>query len=94
MVPHESSDNIIYVFAGGSVGTDRKEEHTFGDLDLYEKKNDIKLKHNKFVYNGEILEPIIKKQVPPQKLSGRVVKLLEILKTLNQEKYELYRANS
>lgn len=87
---YESSDNIIYVFAGGSVGTDRKEEHTFGVLDLYEKKNDIKLKHNKFVYNGEILEPIIKKQVPPQKLSGRVVKLLEILKTLNQEKYELY----
>lgn len=87
---YESSDNIIDVFAGGSVGTDRKEEHTFGVLDLYEKKNDIKLKHNKFVYNGENLEPIIKKQVPPQKLSGRVVKLLEILKTLNPEKYELY----
>ena len=87
---YESADNIIDVFAGGSVGTDRKEEHTFGVLDLYEKKDDIKLKHNKFVYNGENLEPIIKKQVPPQKLSGRVVKLLEILKTLNPEKFELY----
>lgn len=85
---YESADNIIDVFAGGSVGTDRKEEHTFGVLDLYEKKDDIKLKHNKFVYNGENLEPIIKKQVPPQKLSGRVVKLLEILKTLNPEKFE------
>lgn len=87
---YDSPDNIIDVFAGGSVGTDRKEDHTFGVLDLYEKKDDIKLKHNKFVYNGENLEPIIKKQVPPQKLSGRVVKLLEILKTLNPEQYELY----
>lgn len=87
---YESANNIIDVFAGGSVGTDRKEEHTFGVLDLYEKKEDIKLKHNKFVYNGENLEPIVKKQVPPQKISGRVVKLLEILKTLNPEKYKLY----
>lgn len=87
---YESADNIIDVFAGGSVGTDRKEEHTFGVLDLYEKKEDIKLKHNKFVYNGENLEPIVKKQIPPQKLSSRVVKLLEILKTLNPEKHELY----
>lgn len=87
---YESADNIINVFSGGSVGTDRKEEHTFGVLDLYEKKEDIKLKHNKFVYNGENLEPIVKKQIPPQKLNGGVVKLLEILKTLNPEKYELY----
>lgn len=87
---YESAENIIDVFAGGSVGTDRKGEHTFGVLDLYEKKDDIKLKHSKFIYNGENLEPIVKKQVPPQKLSGRVVKLLEILKTLNSEKCELY----
>lgn len=32
---YESANNIIDVFAGGSVGTDRKEEHTFGVLDLY-----------------------------------------------------------
>lgn len=87
---YESADNIIDVFAGGSVGTDRKDEHTFGVLDLYEKKDEIKLQHNKFIYNGENLEPIVKKQVPPKKTSGRVVKLLEILKTLNPEKYELY----
>lgn len=87
---YENADNIIDVFAGGSVGTARKEEHTFGILDLYDKKDDIKLKHNKFVYNGENLEPIIEKQVPPQKLNGKVVKLLEILKTLNPEKYLFY----
>lgn len=87
---YESAENIIDVFAGGSVGTNRKGEHTFGVLDLYEKKDDIKLKHSKFIYNGENLEPIVKKQVPPQKLSRRVVKLLEILKTLNSEKCEMY----
>ena len=61
-------------------------------IDINGGKQPFKYTHNKIeytiVYNGEILEPIIKKQVPPQKLSGRVVKLLEILKTLNQEKYE------
>ena len=87
---YECADNVIDVFAGGSVGTNRKDEHTFGVLDLYEKKDDIKLKHHKFVYNGENLEPIIEKQVPPQKLSGRVVKLLEILRTLSPEKYASY----
>lgn len=87
---YESSENIIDVFAGGSVGTNRKEDHTFGILDLYEKKDDIKLEHHKFVYNGENLEPITKKRVPPQKLSVRTVKLLEILKTLNPEKHEKY----
>ena len=87
---YESTENIIDVFAGGSVGTDRKEEHTFGILDLYEKKDEIKLRHSKFVYNGENLAPIVKKQVPPQKLRGRVVKLLEILNELDPEKYEAY----
>lgn len=87
---YESAGNIIHVFAGGSAGKEGIEEHTFGILDLYDKKDDIKLKHNKFVYNGENLEPIVKKQAPPQKLSGRVVKLLEVLKTLNPDKYKLY----
>ena len=91
---YESADNIIDVFAGGSVGTDRKEEHTFGVLDLYEKKDDIKLKHHKFVYNGENLEPIIRKQVPPQKMTGRVVKLLEILKTIDADGFKLYEASA
>lgn len=87
---YECPDNIIDVFAGGSVGTDRIDKHTFGILDLFDKKDDIKLRHNKFVYNGENMEPIIKKQVPPQKLNGRVVKLLEILKTLYPEKHDFY----
>lgn len=87
---YDSADNIIDVFAGGSVGTDRKDEHTFAVLDLYEKKDEIKLKHNKFIYNGENLEPIVKKQVPPQKNSGRIIKLIEVLKTLNPEMHHNY----
>lgn len=87
---YNSPDNIIDVFAGGSVGTDRKDAHTFSIIDLYEKKDDIKLMHNKFVYHGESLGPIKKKQVPPQKASGRIVKLLEILETLNYDVYQLY----
>lgn len=87
---YESSENIIDVFAGGSVGTDRKEEHTFGVLDLYAKQDDIKLKHYKFVYNGENLEPMKTKQVPPKQSGGRGVKLKELLKTLNPQQYRLY----
>lgn len=87
---YETSEDTIDVFAGGSVGTDRKEQHTFGVLDLYEKKDDIKLKHYKFVYNGEKLEPISKKQVPPQKLSCKIVKIIDIFKALSPEQYELY----
>ena len=63
----------IDVFAGGSVGTDRKERHTFSIMDVYDTKDDIKLIHNKFVYSGEHLEPIVKKQIPPQKIVGRIV---------------------
>lgn len=88
---YDSAENIIDVFAGGSVGTDRKDEHTFGVLDLYEKKHEIKLNHVKFVYKSEKLEPLVRKQVPPQKMSGKVVKLLEILKISNPEKAEVYR---
>ena len=91
---YESSDNIIDVFAGGSVGKKGKEEHTFGILDLCGKTDDIKLRHNKFTYKEEKLEPIERKQVPPPKLNNRVVKLLEILKTSNLEAYNLYEKNA
>lgn len=87
---YNSSDNIIDVFAGGSVGTDRKERHTFSIMDVYDTKDDIKLIHNKFVYSGEHLEPIVKKQIPPQKIVGRIVKLLEILKNLNPDAFKEY----
>ena len=87
---YTSSDNIIDVFASGSVGTDRKERHTFSIMDVFDTKDDIKLIHNKFIYSGEHLEPIVKKQIPPQKITGRIVKLLEILRNLNPDAYKEY----
>lgn len=87
---YNSSDNIIDVFAGGSVGTNRNNRHSFSIMDVYDTKDDIKLIHNKFVYSGEHLEPIVKKQIPPQKIVGRIVKLLEILKNLNPDAYKEY----
>ncbi len=86
---YDSLDNIIYVFSGGSVGTERTEKHTFSVLDIYDKKSDIRLKHNKFVYNGEVLS-ILRKQIPPQKIMGRIVKLFEILKQSNYDAYKNY----
>lgn len=87
---YESTNNIIDVFAGGSVGTDRKEEHTFSILDIYEKNDEVKLKHYKFIYKDEELQPIKIKQVPPLNVEYKVVKLLENFKKVNYDKYNAY----
>ncbi|BAH07152.1 ATP-binding protein [Clostridium kluyveri] len=87
---YETTESIIDVFAGGSVGTDRKDRHTFSIIDFYKQREDIKLIQHKFIYNGESLEPISKKQIPSKNISGRVVKLLEILKFTNYDAYMLY----
>ncbi len=84
---YNTTESIIDVFAGGSVGTNRKDRHTFSVIDFYEKKDDIKLLQNKFIYNEEELEPIARKQIPPQNLANRIVKLLEMLKTINPQAY-------
>ena len=76
---YNTAENIVHVFAGGSIGTNRSTRHTFSVIDFYDKQNDIQIIQNKFVYNGELLEPIEKKQIPPQKLIGSNIKLLELL---------------
>jgi len=86
---YNTTESIIDVFAGGSVGTARKERHTFGVIDLYEKKDDIKLLHTKFMYDNEALS-IVSKKIPPQNLAIRIVKLLELLKTVNPNAYRDY----
>ena len=87
---YETTESIIDVFAGGSVGTDRKDRHTFSIIDFYSQREDIKLIQYKFIYNGESLEPICKKQIPSKNISGRVVKILEILKSINYDAYVNY----
>lgn len=88
---YTSPMDTIDVFAGGSVGTKRTSTHTFSVLDLYGKEADIKFIHNKFVYQDEKLEPIVRKQVPPRRASGQIVKLLEILGAQNTSLYSAYR---
>lgn len=88
---YASPEDTIDVFAGGSVGTKRTSTHTFSVLDLYGKEADTKFIHNKFVYRDERLEPIIRKQVPPHRAGGQIIKLLEILDTQNPSLYIAYR---
>ena len=89
---YQTTDSIIDVFAGGSVGTDRKDKHTFSVIDFYDHKDEVKLIQNKFIYNGESLEPIINKQIPPKNLSDRKIKLIEILKSNNYDTYCNYES--
>ena len=86
-----SPQETIDVFAGGSVGTKRTNIHTFSVLDLYGRETDIKFIHNKFVYQDEKLEPIVRKQVPPHRAGGQIVRLLEILEAQNADLYFAYR---
>ncbi|MFL0196615.1 ATP-binding protein [Clostridium sp. WILCCON 0269] len=91
---YETTESIIDVFAGGSVGTDRKDRHTFSIIDFYKQRDDIKLIQNKFIYNEESLEPISRKQIPSKNISHRVIKLLDILKSANYDAYMEYMISS
>lgn len=88
---YKTTNSIIDVFAGGSVGTDRKDKHTFSVIDFYDEKYDIKLIQNKFVYSEESLE-IINKQIPPQNNnnSGKIIELIEIFKSTKPDIHSKY----
>lgn len=88
---YDNANNIIDIFAGGSVGTKRERKHSFNVIDFYDKDNDIKLMQKKFVYNNDHLEPIIKKQIPPQSsYKNNTIKLLNTLKVNNPDLYVKY----
>lgn len=88
---YDNANNIIDIIAGGSVGTNRERRHTFNVIDFYERGNDIKLIQKKFVYNNDQLEPIITKQIPPQKFyNNNSIKLLNTLKLNDPELYFKY----
>ena len=90
---YETSDNIIDVFAGGSVGVSRGlQKHTFSIIDFYPQQNATKLQQQKFVYNEDALEPIRKIQIPPASTPAQVVKLLDLLKVRDNDSYEEYRS--
>ncbi len=87
---YEATGTIIDVFSGGSVGSIRKDKHTFSIIDFFQEKDDIKLIQNKFVYNEEALDPIIRKQIPPKNTADRVIKLIEHLKFVDYDAYTKY----
>ncbi|GAE02570.1 hypothetical protein CBO05C_2260 [Clostridium botulinum B str. Osaka05] len=89
---YDTTESIINIFAGGSLGTFRTNRHTFGIIDFYDKKEDVKLTQKKFVYNDESLEPIQIKRIPPKNILTKVVKLLELLKVNSPDKFNAYQS--
>ncbi|WMM26024.1 ATP-binding protein [Tissierella sp. MB52-C2] len=89
---YDTTESIINIFAGGSVGTSRTDRHTFSIINFYDKKEDVKLIQKKFIYNGESLEPIQTKRIPPKNTLIKVVKLLELLKVNNPDKFNEYQS--
>ncbi len=87
---YDSTESIVDVFAGGSLGTARKDRHTFNVLDFYDKKDGIKLIQKKFIYNDERLESIKFKQIPPKNVANKIVKLCEIVESSNPSVYKEY----
>lgn len=87
---YDSTESIIDVFAGGSLGTARKDRHTFNVLDFYDKNEGIKLIQKKFIYNDERLEDIKLKQIPPKNIANKIVKLCEIVESSNPSVYKSY----
>lgn len=89
---YDNANNIINIIAGGSVSTNRTIKHTFNIIDFYDKENDFKLVQRKFVYNNDQLEqPIITRQLPPEKYGdNRIVKLYNTLKLNDPELFSKY----
>ena len=88
---YENTKNVINIIAGGSVGTDRTEKHTFNVIDFYDKDSDIELIQRKFIYNNDQLEPLVIKQIPPKANENNFnIQLLNMLKLNNFELFSLY----
>ncbi|HFL3656353.1 TPA: metallophosphoesterase [Clostridioides difficile] len=87
---YQTTDSIIDIFAGGSVGAKIKDKHTFSVIDFFDKNENIKLKQYKFIYEDESLK-IDKKQIPPKNISNKIVKILEILKSVNYDVFKAYQ---
>lgn len=89
---YETTDSIIDVFAGGSVGAKGLQQHIFSVIDFYPEQDTIKLKQRKFIYREDELAPIRTIQIPPASKTAQVVRLLELMKNQNYDGYETYQA--
>jgi len=88
---YETTDSIINVFSGGSVGAARGlQRHTFSIIDIYPEHETVQLRQQKFVYKEDALDPIKIICIPPISKPARLVKLMELLENRNTEAYEAY----
>lgn len=88
---YETTDSIIDVFAGGSAGANQGlQRHSFSIIEFYSRKDPVKLRQLKFVYKEDALEPIKTIQIPPASRSAHVVKLIDLVKTRDNDAFEEY----
>lgn len=89
---YETTDSIIDVFAGGSVGAEGLQQHAFSVIDFYPEHDAVKLKQQKFIYREDALAPIKTIQIPPASKAAQVIRLSELLKNRSYDAYEAYQA--
>lgn len=88
---YENAENIINVFAGGSLGSNRVPAHSFNVFDFFDKNSDLQLIQRKIGYTGERRNPTIVNRIPPDSsANGQTIKLIELLKDADPDLYEEY----
>ncbi|GAA6323077.1 hypothetical protein F350042L8_01750 [Fusobacterium ulcerans] len=94
---YETTNNIIDVFSAGSFSSNLVEQHIFSLIDIYDIKDEIKLKQHKFIYRGEKSVEVNIKQIPPQNNKNEIIDLENELKEINYEMYfnlkKIFQAN-
>ena len=84
---YETTNNIIDVFSAGSFSSNLVEQHIFNLIDIYDIKDEIKLKQYKFIYNRGKSVEVTTKQIPPQNNKNEIIDLENELKEINNEMY-------
>jgi len=89
---YENAENIINVFAGGSLGSNRVSRHSFNVFEFFDKNSDLQLIQRKISYTGEKRNPTITNRIPPEaSAGGQTIKLIELLKDSDPDLCEEYK---
>lgn len=85
-------NSVIYVFAGGSLGSKRVDNRAFQLLEVNTGGAQGKIKALRFDYKGEELQEVKPFYMPPKKREAKeqYIELLEILKTEDEDLYRQY----
>lgn len=85
---YNDENSIINVIAGGSIGKEKINNHSFNVIDFFDKNDSKKLLQRKFVYNNAQLKPIVVKQIPPK--DNKKNSIINLLSTFEYNDYDLY----